>query len=524
MIRSSGVQTGELGDKVGEMGDIDVGLIRGAGSVSERSSTAKHILYNLVGLGAPLVVAVISVPQLVIGLGATKFGLLTLVWALVGYLGLFDLGLGRALTQRLAMLRGVGEIVAIPSLVATAITLLTVLGVVAGVALAGFGPAALRMIKDGGDSVEGLRALYALAFAMPAIILTTGFRGILEANGAFAVINLIRIPMGFFTYLGPLAVLFAFGPRLDLIALVLATGRILACVAHGVFAFRGIERERNRFQITVAHAWPLCTTGGWMTLSNIISPFMGYVDRFMVGTMVSAAAVAYYATPNELVTKLWIIPGALTSVLFPMLSRIADRDPDESWRMLQQAVKWLFIAIMPVALGLALFAHEILAVWIGSSFADQSARVLQLLCIGILINCLAHVPLTTIQAFNRPKLVAMLHAAEFPLFIVALWAGVHFFGVIGAAMAWLGRMIFDTIALFLISARLSAKPWSSLVSGRLVLMAVAVAVAFACALSASWWLRIPVVLVSLAPLLYAVSRYAKQDGVTFANVLNRRAA
>lgn len=34
---------------------------------------------------------------------------------------------------------------------------------------------------------------------------------------------------------------------------------------------------------------------------------------------ISAAAVAYYATPYEIATRLWIIPGAMTGVLFPLL-------------------------------------------------------------------------------------------------------------------------------------------------------------------------------------------------------------
>ena len=63
----------------------------------------RHTVFNLVGLGAPLLVAVATIPVLIGQLGPSRFGLLTLIWAVVSYFGLFDLGLGRALTQQLAV-------------------------------------------------------------------------------------------------------------------------------------------------------------------------------------------------------------------------------------------------------------------------------------------------------------------------------------------------------------------------------------------------------------------------------------
>ena len=40
-----------------------------------------------------------------------------------------------------------------------------------------------------------------------------------------------------------------------------------------------------------------------MTVSNVVSPLMVSADRFVVGSFVSLAAVSYYATPFEAVTK-----------------------------------------------------------------------------------------------------------------------------------------------------------------------------------------------------------------------------
>src|SRR5215472_2321213 len=63
---------------------------------------ARNTLWNLAGSVAPMLVAAVCIPLLIKGLGTDRFGVLTLVWALIGYATLFDLGLGRALTQLVA--------------------------------------------------------------------------------------------------------------------------------------------------------------------------------------------------------------------------------------------------------------------------------------------------------------------------------------------------------------------------------------------------------------------------------------
>ena len=70
---------------------------------------ARNTFWNLAGSVAPMGVAAVCIPLLIKGLGTDRFGVLTLVWALIGYATLFDLGLGRALTQLVANKLGTGE-------------------------------------------------------------------------------------------------------------------------------------------------------------------------------------------------------------------------------------------------------------------------------------------------------------------------------------------------------------------------------------------------------------------------------
>ena len=81
---------------------------------------------------------------------------------------------------------------------------------------------------------------------------------------------------------------------------------------------------------------------GWMTVSKIIvAPMIIYLDRFLIGAIISAVAITYYITPYEVVTKLLLIPGALTGVLFPAFAATYLNDPATTKKLFNKGVKFI---------------------------------------------------------------------------------------------------------------------------------------------------------------------------------------
>jgi len=409
----------------------------------------RHTAFNLVGLGAPLLVAVAAIPYLVSGLGEARFGMLTLIWAVVSYFGLLDLGLGRALTLHLSQAFATGRNDQVGPIAWTALALMACVGLGAGLLLAALSGLGSTLVREAPDPGEVRRALLAMAVAMPFIVLTSGMRGVLEAAHRFGVINAIRVPMGVYTFAGPVVAVAAGAVRLDVIAWVLVAGRVVACLAHWLFAARVIGAAgAGRPRADRATLRLLAGSAGWLTVSNSVGPLMNYVDRFVIGATMSAGSVAHYATPHEMITKLWILPGALSAVLFPSFSaQIARGDPNAR-STYRGSVAAVFAALLPVVIALSAFAEPLLSVWISGEFAAQSAPVLQVMAWGMLATCMATIPFTVIQSAGRARLTAFLQLAEFPVFLAVLFALVAKYGLVGAALAWALRNIVDAALLF----------------------------------------------------------------------------
>lgn len=412
---------------------------------------ARHTVFNLIGLGAPLLAALVTIPLLIDGLGVARFGLLTLIWAVTSYFGLFDLGLGRALTQALApLLTRKAPAAEVTALTRTALGLMALLGLLGGLLLALLAPWALRWVQEVPDAREAVRATWCLAAVLPLITLTAGQRGALEACHAFGVINLIRVPMGLWTFVSPWIALQIWGPDLVAITALLAAGRVLGWLAHAGALRRALPQAQTFGAWSPDWLRPLLRAGGWLTLSNVVSPLMGYLDRFAIAALLSAAAVTYYATPYEIVTKLWIVPGALVAVLLPRFAAQGLAD----WPLHGKAVETLFWVLLPVCAGLALFAEPLLAAWLRNpELVRHSAPLLAGFALGILVNCLAHVPLTWLHAQGSFRAPALLHLAELPVFALALAWLIPAHGLTGALAAWLLRISVDTLGMFWLAAR-----------------------------------------------------------------------
>lgn len=418
---------------------------------------ARNSLYNLATHLALILLGLWAIPAIVKGITRESFGLLSLVWVFVGYFSLLDLGFGRATTKFLAAsLLGdrAGETRTIVwTSLTTSVGFSFVLAALFWAATPVLSTAVLSVPAH--MVVEAKQAFYLVALALPFILTGAITKSVQMAAQRFDLVNIFQAAVGIGQWVGS-AVVVKLGYGLTEIVVVTVASRILVTV----LALLSIPRiVPHLFEGGVFWDAPvfrkLVVFGGWVFLSQMLTPLLLYLDRIFIGTFLTLTAVAYYAVQQEVLTRLLVVPQSLTTTLFPAFSEksVQHGTTGRVGGLYFRSLKYLVLFMLPVIVVFLLYASEILTLWLGKDFAIHGAAVLQILAVGLFFNALAQVPFTILQAFGRPDLTAKFHLLELPLTVVANLVFIPLLGIVGAALAWSLRAIGDAILLFVSAHR-----------------------------------------------------------------------
>jgi O-antigen/teichoic acid export membrane protein len=423
-----------------------------------RGFLARNTLLNIAGQVIPLLAAVATIPYVVRGLEPERFGILSIAWLVLGYFALLDFGLGRAATKFIAECLAGGEFEKLPGLFWTSLGLQILMGGCGGLLLALLAPALAGRIFQVRPALQGeARHIFlVLALSLPVVLATNGLRAALEAAQRFDLVNVLRVPASISVYVLPALGLWM-RASLPRIVLLMVLARLVVSVAHFRCCFLilpglGLRPRGNRDALVV-----LLRYGGWVTVSNLANPVLLYVDRFFIASLLSLSLLGSYTVPFEAVTKLWIIPASLASTLFPAFSALtATNDQARVTMLYSRSFKYLLLLLGPVVLFLVLFARDILALWMGTAFAHQTAPVFQILACGVFVNCFAHIPFGLLQSHGRPDLAAKVLLCELPLYLLVAWFLVRHWGIPGAALGWTIRVAIEVLVFGILVSKVFA--------------------------------------------------------------------
>lgn len=446
-------------------------------------STSKHTIYNIVGALLPMGLLLVTIPLYIGLIGDARYGLLAVAWLLLDYFGLFDLGLGRATAQRIAALGNAAPAERATSFW-TALAINAGLGVLGGLLV---WPVALYFFGHGFTVEESLKeefknAISWLVLAVPLTTLSGVLTGALQGRSRFLELNVVSLVGSMLIQTVPLVVAYSHGPDLAWLLPAVVLSKVVTLSALFWLCFEHVFKGQPK-TFSTPEAKSLLTFGGWVTVTSLVSPLMTMLDRFAISAMLGAKAVTYYTVPFQLVQRSTIIPGALASAVFP---RLAAAGPAESIALGSLAIRTLTVVMTPIML-VGVFAIEpFLGWWLNPEFSQQAARAGQVLLLGFWVNAFAVIPFVQLQAGGKPDLVAKCHMAEVLPYLLGLYAGLHFFGLVGAAAVFCLRTALDCLLLMHMAGHLKQRlhllyaPTVIMLLGLLAVMSTATG-------SALWW-------------------------------------
>jgi O-antigen/teichoic acid export membrane protein len=399
----------------------------------------------------PALVGLATIPPLLKGLGPERFGLLSLVYLLIGYLGPLDLGISRAGTRALARSFADKDRQEVGLVLWSGMTGLVIIGSVAGATVY----LARHMLTH---SIFGVEAPFdaeaasiigVVGMAAPLLLLRGITHGAVEAAERFDLSGAVKVAFSLLNYTIPLAGLWLGWTLTQIVAGLMVTAALsVAAYLVLLHTFVGLPL-RPRFSRSCLVR--LFRFGSGVTLSSVAIVAVGQLDKLIVVAVLGLPALGIYAVAQEVASRLLLVPTAFAAAAFPQFSVESAHHAGGSLfaRTTASAVIMVFLpAIIFIGAG-----PELLSMWLGPEFGASAGFILQILCLSIYTSVIGYIAFAFVQATGRPGTIAAIQWLQLPLFAMALWLLATWLGLAGVAIAVVLRTLVEVPVFVWLAAR-----------------------------------------------------------------------
>jgi O-antigen/teichoic acid export membrane protein len=407
-----------------------------------------NFIVNLLSPMTRIVVALVTVPLYLHHIGDARFGVMSIVWVLLGLFGFLDLGLSRAVNNALAKLRDAPQAHRARVLLTT-FSLNFGIGIAGGVVLYVFGGLLLKYFVSMPDeiSAEVSRALPWIACLLPLTLISAAGAGALESRELFLLANSLQIFATTLAQVAPVVAAIFVSRSLTVVIPTAAVAQGLGAIAVLAVVYR-LEGPFSLRAIDWGEARKLLNYGAWMFATQVMYPAVASADQFIIGSVMGVASVAHYSVPLGLVLRSAAIPTALGRTLFPRLSTLSS---DAAHVLGARALSMMAFGFAAICAPAIILSHTFFRYWIGADFAAAAAPVAQLLFPGMWAGALSLVAFTLLQSQGRADLTGKVAIFEALPCIAIFWGLTIAFGIAGAAAAWTMRGAADALVMLWLS-------------------------------------------------------------------------
>lgn len=408
---------------------------------------ASNAWSNLLGALVPALVALVTVPLVVRGLGEAGYGVYALVTAIVGYFAVIDINVTAGSVKFIAEFSARKDDARIGQTVCFGIMVYALLGVVGALALFGGAhffvttvfkvPAALAA-----EATATLR-LAALGFFIGQL---QGYlHSVPQALMRFDVSSRIEMLFGAAVPLLTVLVLLAGHGLFEVVLL-----RVAASALHCLLLWRRIRRLLPG----LALRWPAAETrrsllgfSAWSFLSRFAALSYAHADKLIIGALAGVTALAWFTVAATLANRLLGLTYRLSGVLFPAASALAaSGELARLDRLYLKATRYVVFLNAAMLVLVAVFARPILHHWMDAEFARNGALVLAVMGASQFIDSLTSLPSLVNDGMGQPRVSGAFALARAGVGVLVVWLGVARWGIDGAAWGHLAASLLFSAA------------------------------------------------------------------------------
>jgi len=406
----------------------------------DRKSTTNAAYSVADYLVSPILMIAVT-PFLVSRLGLGQYGIWMLANAVVGTMGVFNMGLGDATIKYVSTYHGKMDEIGVKRVVASTLTIYGLLG--GFIAVLAFWAAPLLVgyvFKiEASYQILAVHAIQLAGIGLAVRSIDSVFMSTLRGYERYDLAAKVNMVVKIVT-VSCAVCLVAFGYAV--VGILVGTIVIAAfgALAQAILCRQlipGLSFSPTLDRVALREIFGF---GLYSWIQGMGGMIFSQADRLLIGAMLGATEVAYYTVCVQLAQQIHSVVAAGFHFLFPLIS---NKFEHASTRELRQIyAKSLFINVslaILLAFPLVFFGKQILTLWMGSGFANESYVLLAILSTAFFLLAINVVPHNTLLGLGKVRFVAVSNWLGGVLSFIGVVGFIPLMGINGAAI---GRLFY----------------------------------------------------------------------------------
>jgi len=175
-----------------------------------------------------------------------------------------------------------------------------------------------------------------------------------------------------------------------------------------------------------------------MSLISILATILTQLDKIILSKLLPLEDFGYYALAGVVAMSLYRLIGPIFSAVYPRFTQLVSLvDRDGLKQLYHESSQLMSVLILPVAVVIALFSHEIVLIWTQNQTAAENSYVLvSILISGTALNGLMNIPYGLQLAHGWTGLAITANVVAMILLVPTIVLMTIQYGVLGGASVW----------------------------------------------------------------------------------------
>lgn len=373
-----------------------------------QSLLASGGLMVVAGIWSTLI-ALVTVPIMVHGLGFTSYGIYNVAFSVVALGSYLDLGLGWTTAKFVAEAdatmspRRTGTAVAASAMYHLAVGLVFAVAII--VTADWVSVAVLRMPVDHADTASAVLRITVLSFVASSV--AGVFVSVLRGLRRFAIATLISTGAMTISVIGAAAAAW-----LGLGVVVASIAQLLGAVCGllaGLVACCGLLKASEWGVGLWQQLRVMLSFSIWNYATRLIQMLALQADKILIARWMGPAILAFYAVPFNFAQRVNFLAGPAVTAIYPVAA-IGRLDHDVFVRQYLAASRFLHMVTAGLAVAVLVWGDRFLAAWVGSEMAEYGTFFLRAFTIGFWVVSVGSFDGSCIEGWNKPRLTFAISA------------------------------------------------------------------------------------------------------------------